>query len=203
MASATPKATEPTVIDIPPIEIRAYRLRLVGISPLIMHAWSQKVLRDIADKQGGRARDKKAPKDPQADYEGAFYRLPNGNPGFPTLAFKSAAVSAARQVEGITMTFLRGTFHTVGDLVEVEGTPHMRMDTVRVGMGTADLRYRPEFTEWAVSLVIRLNVRSLTLEQLVHLFKQAGFSVGVGDWRPEKNGRYGMFDVVAVDEVPE
>jgi len=77
----------------------------------------------------------------------------------------------------------------------------MREDTVRVGMGTADLRYRPEFKEWAVNLIIRLNTRSMTLEQLIHLFNQAGFSVGVGEWRPEKDGRNGMFHVAGVQEV--
>lgn len=200
MASATPKATG-TVIEIPPIEIKTYVLRIVGDSPLIAHAWSQKAKQEMLDKQMGKARGKKEPKDPQRDYEGAFYRMPDGEPGFPTIAFKAAAVSAARQVEGLTMTFLRGAFHTVGELVEIEGDPQMREDMVRVGMGTADLRYRPEFPTWAVNLTIRLNIRSMTLEQLIHLFNQAGFSVGVGEWRPEKDGRNGMFHVDGVQEV--
>lgn len=198
MASATQKATESTVIHILPIEIKTFVMRLVGDSPLIVHAWSDKAKKEMLDKQMGKARSKKEPKDPHADYEGAFYRLPDGRPGFPTIAFKAAAVNAARQVEGLTMTFLRGAFHTVGELVAIEGTPRMREDTVRVGMGTADLRYRPEFTEWAVDLAIRLNTRALTLDQLTHLFNQAGFSVGVGEWRPEKDGRNGMFHVSGV-----
>ena len=199
MASATPKATAQPVIDIPPIEIKTYVLRLVGDSPLIVHAWSAKAKQEMLDKQMGKARSKKEPKDPQADYEGAFYRLPNGKPGFPTIAFKAAAVNAARQVEGLTMTFLRGAFHTVGELVEIEGTPRIREDMVRVGMGTADIRFRPEWAEWAINLTVRLNTRSLTLEQLIHLFNQAGFSVGVGEWRPEKDGRNGMFHVENVE----
>lgn len=205
MASATQKATAEAVIEIPPIEVKTYVLRLVGDSPLICHAWSAKAKQEMLDKQMGKARGKKEPKDPQADYEGAFYRLPNGAPGFPTIGFKAAAVSAARQVEGLTMTFLRGAFHTVGELVEIEGEPQMREDMVRVGMGTADLRYRPEFAEWAVNLKVRLNTRSITLEQLIHLFNQAGFSVGVGEWRPEKDGRNGMFhvDLDTVVEVRE
>lgn len=199
--SATPKATAETVIDIPPIEIRTYVLRLVGTSPLIVHAWSQKAKQEMLDKQMGKARSKKEPKNPEADYEGAFYRLPDGTPGFPTIAFKAAAVNAARHLEGLKMTFLRGAFHTVGELVEIEGEPRMREDMVRVGQGAADIRYRPEFVEWAVSLKVQLNTRSMTLEQLIHLFKVAGFSAGVGEWRPEKNGRNGMFDIGDVYEV--
>lgn len=203
MASATQKAPETSGISIPPIEIKAYVFRFVGDSPLICHAWSAKAKLEMLDKQMGKARGKKEPKNPQLDYEQAFYRTEDGAPAFPTIAFKAAAVNAARQVEGLTMTFLRGAFHTVGELVKIEGEPRMREDMVRVGMGTADIRYRPEFVDWAVDMKVRLNTRSLTLEQLIHLFNQAGFSVGVGEWRPEKDGRNGMFHVEKINEVPE
>lgn len=195
-------APEATALHIPPIEIRTYLVRIVGTSPLVMHAWSDKAKKEMLDKQMGKARAKKEPKDPQRDYEEAFYRLPDGRPGFPSIAFKAATVSAARQVEGLTMTFLRGAFHIAGELVPIEGEPRMREDTVRVGMGTADLRYRPEFPKWAAVLPVRLNARAMTLEQLIHLINQAGFSVGVGEWRPEKDGAWGMFHVESVQEVP-
>ncbi len=194
-----------TELAIPPIDIRLYELRIVGDTPLIVHAWSAKAKKEMLDKQMGKARAKKEPKDPQRDYEDAFYRLPDGTPAFPTIAFKAAAVGAARQVDGLKMTFLRGAFHTLGDLVAIEGEPRMREDMVRLGgvSNPADLRYRPEFDPWAVALRIRLDARSLTLEQLVHLFNQAGFSCGVGEWRPERNGRFGMFHIGNITEVKE
>jgi hypothetical protein len=199
--SVMPVATG--AIAIPPIEIGAYIMRIVGDSPLIVHAWSAKAKKEMLDKQMGKARAKKEPKDPQRDYEDAFYRLPDGSPAFPTIAFKAAAVGAARQIDGLKMTFLRGAFHTIGELVEIEGTPRMREDMVKISMDTADIRYRPEFPEWAVNLRLNVNTRALTLEQLVHLFTQAGFSEGVGEWRPEKNGRFGMFHVESIQEVKE
>lgn len=195
------KATVEAVIAIPPIEIKTYVLRIVGDSPLICHAWSAKARQEMLDKQMGKARGKKEPKSPDQDYQGAFYRLENGKPGFPTIAFKSAAVGASRQIEGLTMVFLRGAFHTIGELVEIEGVPQMREDMVRVGMGTADIRYRPEFPTWAVNLRVRLNTRAMTMEQLIHLFNQGGFSSGIGEWRPEKDGAFGMFHVEGVQEL--
>lgn len=197
------KPIEPATMVIPPIAIKTYLLRIVGDTPLICHAWSKKAKQEMLDKQMGKARSKKEVKDPERDYLEAFYRCENGVPGFPTVAFKAAAVGAGRQVEGLSMVFLRGAFHTVGELVEIEGEPRMREDMVKVGGAskTADLRYRPEFPVWAVNLAVRLNIRSLTLEQLVHLFNQAGFSCGVGEWRPERNGQYGMFHVDSIMEV--
>jgi hypothetical protein len=202
-ANGKVQSTAADVMVIPPIEIKTYVLRIVGDSPLICHAWSTKAKQEMLDKQMGKARGKKEPKDPQRDYEEAFYRLPNGSPAFPTIAFKAAAVNAASQVAGLTKVFLRGAFHVDGELVEIGGEPRMREDMVRIAMGTADIRYRPEFPEWSVNLKVRMNARSLTLEQLIHLFNQAGFSAGVGEWRPERDGSYGMFHVESVQEVRE
>ncbi len=201
MATA-PKKTE-SAIEVPAIQIKTYVFRIVGDTPLICHAWSHKAKQEMLDKQMGKARAKKEPKNPERDYEDAFYRCENGRPGFPTIAFKAAAVGAGRQVDGLSMTFLRGAFHTVGELVEIEGEPRMREDMVNIGGASkvADLRYRPEFPNWAASLLVRVNTRALTLEQLIHLFNQAGFSCGVGEWRPEKDGISGMFHVDSVMEV--
>lgn len=184
------------VIEIPVIEIGTLMLELVGDSPLITHAWSEKAKTAMRDKQQGRAVNKKEPKNPEAEFQAAFYRTGDGRAGFPALGFKAAAVSAARQVDGLQMTFLRGAFHVPGDLIAINaGEPIMREDTVRVGMGVADLRYRPEFWPWSVELPIRFNRRALTAERIIHLFNQAGFSVGVGEWRPERDGNFGMFHV--------
>lgn len=188
-------------LEVPALELRTVNLRIVGDSELITHAWSEKAKTQMRDKQMGKAQQKKEPKNPEQEYESAFYRTPDGTPAMVTIAFKAAAVNAATQVSGLTKTFLRGAFHVMGELVPIEGEPRMREDMVRIAMGTADIRYRPGFSSWAVTLPLRYSTRSVTLEQIIHLFNQAGFSVGVGEWRPEKDGSYGMFHVESADEV--
>lgn len=185
------------VVELKRIRIERINLEIEGDSSLIVHAWSAKAKKEMLDKQMKKAKTAKEAKDPQRDYEEAFYRLPDGKPGFPTIAFKQAAVSAGgRFSEGLKMTELRGAFFIDGELAEIKGKPNMREDMVRVGMGTADIRYRPEFKEWKVTLPIKYNADKISLEQLVNLFNLAGFGVGVGEWRPEKDGQYGMFHVV-------
>lgn len=184
------------LIEIKKINIRNTVVELVGDSPLIVHAWSAKAKRAMLDKQMKRAQGPKAAKDPEQDYEDAFYRMEDGKPGFPSIAFKAAAVSAAgRFTNGMKMTHVRGCFHIEGELVEIIGEPNMREDMVRVGNGTADIRYRPEFKKWRVRLPVHYNADAISLEQVVNLFNMAGFGVGVGEWRPEKDGLYGMFHV--------
>jgi hypothetical protein len=200
MAATAKKDTG--VVEVPDIDIARVNVRIVGMSELVMHAWSEKAKKAMLDKQMGGPAKKREFKDPKQDYEEAFYRLPDGRPCFPSIAFKAAIVSAARQVDGLPMTFLRGALHIDGEFVPIEGEPRMREDTVRVGNGTADLRYRPGFPEWSATLPIRLNRRALKLQQLLSLINQAGFSVGVGEFRPEKDGAWGMFrvDNVEVEE---
>lgn len=185
------------VVELKSIRIERINLEIDGDSALIVHAWSAKAKKEMLDKQMKKAKTAKDAKDPQRDYEEAFYRLPDGKPGFPTIAFKQAAVSAGgRFSDGLKMTELRGAFFIDGELAEIQGEPNMREDMVRVGMGTADIRYRPEFKTWKVTLPIKYNADKISLEQLVNLFNLAGFGVGVGEWRPEKDGQYGMFHVV-------
>ena len=86
-------------------------------------------------------------------------------------------------------------------MAEINGTPEMREDMVRIGMGTADIRYRGEFKNWSTILTIRYNERAMSLEQIINLFNIGGFSCGVGEWRPSKDGSYGMFHVATQNEL--
>jgi len=65
---------------------------------------------------------------------------------------------------------------------------------VRVGTGT-DLRYRAEFKSWRTELAITYNTNSISVEQIVNLFRLSGYAIGVGDWRPAKDGPFGTFHV--------
>lgn len=201
LASATPHEK----VTIPKIDIRTMTIKLIGDSPLICHAWSQKAKRQMLDKQMKKAKTAKEAKSPEDDFAASLYlmpggKLPTGPFGFPTVAFKAAAVDACSSVDGITKVQARGAFHINGDLVRINGTPQPREDMVRIAMGTADIRYRGEFAGWSIELPIRYNAAVLSPEQIINLFNVGGFAVGVGEWRPEKNGSFGMFHVATEGE---
>ena len=188
-----------TAIQLPPIDIQRVGFTLVGDSPLIVHAWSEKAKKQMLDKQMKRASKAREAKDPEADYEACFYRLPSGAYGFPTVGLKAAMVSACRFVDA-KMTVARGAFHIDGELLEVIGEPRPREDMVRVGMGTADIRYRPEFPDWRMPVEIKFNAAVFSAEQIANLLNVAGFGVGIGEWRPERSGSFGRFHVAGEGE---
>ena len=200
----TPKNTakQDETIEIPSLKIQHLQLTLIGDSPLITHKWDEKAKREMLEKQQKKARAGKEVRDPQAEYEAALYHHPDGGYGFPMIAFKAAAVTVCSQIEGISKVFARQTFHVVGgDLAKIEGEPQMREDMVRIGQGTANLRYRPEFPTWHTTITIEYNSSAISEEQLRNMFNTAGFGVGVGEWRPEKDGRNGRFHVASDAEL--
>jgi hypothetical protein len=192
---------EALTIELPKLNLQTMQLVLIGDSALICHAWSKKSKTAMLNKQMKRAGTKKQAKDPEADYEESLY-LHDGRYGFPAVAFKSAAVDACRFVDGIKMTVARGAFHIVGEMIAIDGDPSPREDMVRVGMGVADIRYRGEFKEWRATLLVQFNADVISAEQVINLFNIGGFGVGVGEWRPERNGSYGRFHV-ATEEPRE
>jgi hypothetical protein len=194
-------------IILPKLDIRTIKIGIVGDSPLIVHRWSEKAIRQMLSKQMGTATAGQEKKDPERDYRDSLYVIsaaPKGKPfeegtfGFPTIAFKCAAVEACTSLgkNVVTKVAARQAFHVVGELARIVGKPRMREDMVRVGMGTADIRYRGEFPEWRTELTIRYNARLLSDEQVMNLFNTAGFAVGIGEWRSERDGGFGLFHVV-------
>ena len=185
------------------IELKTLSLRLVGNTPLIVNAWSEKARNMMRSKQQRKALQSRQAKDPTIDFEASLYKHPDGGYGFKAIGFKASAITALSQLDGgLTKVRARGCFH-VGDglssaeLVQIECPtgPVQREDPVRVASGSADLRYRGEFWPWAVNLKIRYNAKAISVQQIVSLFNLAGFAVGVGEWRAEKDGVNGMFHV--------
>jgi hypothetical protein len=185
------------LVTVPKPDIRRANFTLVGTSPLICHAWSEKAKRQILDKHMKKADPGKEAKVPEDEFRGSLYPMPDGSGfdyGFPAVAFKAAMVRAGTYVD-LKMTFLRGAFHVAGELIGIDAdAPTMREDMVRVGM-TVDYRFRGQFMPWSVTLPIDFNARNISLEQLANLLMIAGFSVGVGEWRPERDGSYGQFSL--------
>ena len=211
------KKTE--VIEIRPSEIKKVTVRVVGDTPLIMHAWSEKAKRMMLEAQMGIAKGKKKEvKNPADDFIRSMYWLTpmpedgtmesfeeaiaNGARfGFPVTAFKQAAISAAyRMGWAKDKMSMRGAFYIDSDengMIEIHSdTPEKREDMVKVGMGTADIRYRGEFKNWYADLTISYNANGqYSLENIVNIINAGGYVCGVGEWRPERDGQNGMFHV--------
>lgn len=215
-------AKKETVIAVKEMEIKDAMIRIVGDSPLIEHQWAEKAKKEMLDKQMGMKKaEKKRAKNPIEDFAESLYWIsgkpkqydeetvvaalndPESRWGFPATGFKQAMASTAYRAGWETNQMgLRGALFIVpdaGDLVEIKGgAPQMREDMVKVGMGTADIRFRGEFVNWYADLHIRYDSSLYQLDYLVNILNAAGFKCGIGEWRVEKDGQFGMFHVESV-----
>lgn len=145
--------------------------------------------------------------------------------GFPATAFKAAMVRACKLLKDtkqldLDMIMARQTLfvmpdgqenreinidlpgnqkvsHAVRtDLVEIFGEPQNRMDMVRVGNGSADIRFRAEFPKWDAKLKVQYNSELLDESTVANIIYRAGMTVGIGEGRPEKGDQgWGRFEI--------
>lgn len=206
-AGLTVRAAVTAVVETPQVQIQrigteTIRVPILGTTPLIINRFSEKAKRAMLDAMQGK-KSPKQNKDPKAEYEAAFYRIDGGQFGFPVIGFKAATVGGARFYgKDVTMTalkqsmFFRGEMGVDGQqLAVINGEPVMREDVVRVGRGGTDLRYRPQFTQWQTELTVIYVKAMLTQDSVLSLIDAGGFGVGVGEWRPEKGGDFGTYEV--------
>ena len=210
------------IIVIKPIQIRTVLVRIVGISPLIVHKWSEKAIKMMEETQQGKAKGKaKEIRDPYSEFLNSMYWV-KGQPlveteeafnkafdngaltGFPLCAVKQCANSAAyRRGWAKNQMQLRGTYFLRGiddpNMGTIHEKPEFRRDMVRIGMGTADIRYRPCYPKWSMEFYLDYDASDSssvwTLENILNCIEAGGQYVGIGEWRPEKDGDYGRFMV--------
>ena len=215
------KKTEGNVVEIRPLDIKKVKIKIVGDSPLIVHAWSEKAKRMMLEAQMRTTKTKaREVRDPYDDFIQSLYWLtekPESTPeafekaikdgakfGFPTNAIKQSANSAAYRLNWVKNQMeLRSAYFVesdYGDMFEIKGcVPEIREDMVRVGMGSADLRYRAEFKNWYAEITLKYNASgSISLEQIINCVNAGGFATGLGEWRPEKDGDFGRFHVETI-----
>lgn len=211
------KKTE--VVEIKSLDIQRVKIRITGDTPLIVHAWSEKAKKMMLDAQTKTTKTKaRAIRDPFDDFINSLYWL-EGKPeestveafetsvkngakwGFPVGAIKQAGnASAYRMGWTKSIAELRGAYYLAteyGEMAEIKGSiPEIREDMVRVGMGSADLRYRGEFKNWYMDLVLEYNASAnITLEQIINIINAGGYACGIGEWRPDKYGTFGRYHV--------
>ncbi len=193
--------------ELQKLNVQKVSVKIKGLSPLIMHRWDEKAKQQMLDKQMKKTVKKEA-KDPKAQYESSIYKLDDGRLGFPSDAFKAAMVRGADLLGGKTIGmamnrmrmgfFVHGEYGTKDDrdLVPISGKISMREDMVRLNGTTSDIRYRGQIQNWSAEIKISYNGSVVSFDQLVNMLNVAGYGVGVGEWRPERNGMFGRFEVI-------
>ena len=202
---------------------QAFKLWIVGDTPLIVHAWSHKAKGEMLAKQVGATRGGKEKRDPQQDFVDSLYEMPNNTFGFPATGFKNCVLSSAHKDKGVARSSVLSALWINADIVSVRpalagavcdmpllrifgSDPECREDMTKIGSGlnkVANLAYRAQFRVWAMRITGRFNASVLTAEQLAFLISEAGLASGLGEWRNERRGVFGSFHLANTEEEEE
>jgi len=182
-------------------DIKTIEVSVRGISPLIVHRFSEKAKKQIEDKQQGVAKTRKhEQRNPEQDFNEARHVSPQGWDGFPVAGFKAAMIRGAKMI-GLVMKDAQMSFFILPDchltqLIKINDAPQMRTDMVRVGIDSADVRYRPEYHQWWSTLRIEYNQGMISEGQIKQMISAAGYGCGIGEMRPEKGKfSFGRFEI--------
>lgn len=199
---------------------QSFKIWIVGDTPLITHAWSQKAKLEMLSKQVKATKGGKDARDPQADYVSSLYEMGDGTYGFPATGIKNCILSAAHKDKGIARSAVMSALWIDAQMVRtrpalagavcdmpliriIGGDPEMREDMVKIGSGLnkiASLAYRGQFTVWAMHVTGRFNASVVTAEALTFLINESGMASGLGEWRNERKGMFGAFHLASLEE---
>lgn len=190
-------------IEITPPNFQILPIRVEGTAPLMLHKFSEKMRKQIQEKQTTKdaTKKKREPKDYAAEFNAARY-IAEGKKwdGIPAGAFRAAMIRACSRVDGLPMTVAKGAFfliaqgHDVTDstpLIRIEGAVAHDTRPVRLESGVADLRNRPRYDSWACELQVQYDADLLSANDVANLLARAGSQVGVGELRPQGPNSYG------------
>ena len=198
-------------------------LVISGLTPLITHRASPRVIWDIETKQKGGPRQKKPPRNPPLACLDAAHLctgrydlgwLERNLCGFPAVGIKKAMAAggyrfgdAPNIVESLGAITVHGQFDGLIPIFDLDGKPApyvQRRDPVTLkAAGTMSLAYRPGFMPWMMTFQVQYCPSFLGLGKILDYLYLAGLTIGIGSWRKEKGGEMGKFQLVSFKHLPD
>lgn len=182
------------------MKIELMTFKISGISPLLQNNPAPFI---TSDEETGLSAGKKK-YDDEEEARLRLYRDQDGDFAHPCEAFIKAmlrAVTGKKFGKLTATTLFKGAVflaEPMAKLVDVRGKPLSKysIDRRPVVVGKARiLRCRPSWFPWNVNLVLEVDAAILSEFQVREALALAGRIVGIGDYRPEKSGGYGRFQV--------
>lgn len=219
MANAAKPSTKGTVPHI---------ISVTSISPMLQNPMTQDILMELTYGSSGK---RKPPKTDVPLEDLASKKLclgPNGEFGIPTQYLFSALVEAGRQVifekktkiSTAKSSMLANLLDIVPELVNEAGDGFIPFKEQKGADGklpwVVDMRrgvlaanqaavaiIRPKFPTWSFDVKVNVNLDAVAIEKIEDLFKVAGQTSGLGDFRPSKRGQFGRYAVTAFAEMAQ
>lgn len=184
--------------------MKTIRVTITGATPLLIHRFGE------AAEVGSATRRVKTAEadDPRAEATKHAYIANDGSFFFSAAAIPSAmgSVGANHKQRGSRKTLrfvVPAAVRMLSDTVTIcdeNGKPHKDFEvdsrpvTIPATKGRI-MRHRPRWNKWTASFDLVVNDDLLDPAKAHELLTEAGMQCGIGDFRPEKRGPFGTFQV--------
>ena len=195
-----------------------YRITIRGLSPLIQHNGAAGLdtrspanleKATIARKRGNNRTEADDLRLRELETLTSLWLDGSGAPTVPEAAIRAVIETGARKLkqgpqvrEGLIVERVEEFHHdkSLGSTAE-ELAKTVQFTTGVVVQRSRILRTRAKFDDWGVTFTIEADDELVDREQLVTWLDIAGRRIGLGDWRPERSGHYGRFEVESIEAV--
>jgi hypothetical protein len=189
--------------------MKTYRVEITGTTALLQHRFGEQA--EVEGAKAARAMNIKE-EEPRAAAEKAAYRAQDG-----TLYLPGAAIARLLREAGAAHK-QRGSRRSIKYIVPAavlvaedaitlhNGAPltafevDSRPVTIPATKGRI-MRHRPRLDAWQATFTLEVNDDLLPVEVIHQLLTEGGTGIGVGDFRPERGGPFGRFQITSWQEM--
>jgi len=197
-------------------EVKRVVVTCTGVSALLLNPMTPEILKTLPGSGiSAGARKMREEISPEEMAESKVLKNKKGEMGFPVEYLFACLVAAGRKVQvekktniSTAETTLLPSFLTIEaeeDFIPFLDQPvAWETDIRRVVNKTtkgAMAAVRPKFRSWAFRVVIEVDVAEIALAKILQLFRVAGKTQGLGDFRPSKKGQFGRFALTGWEVV--
>ena len=193
-----------------------YQVEIKGLRPLVMHNGSAGLdtrspanieKAEIAKKRGSNRTATDDARIAELECQTSLWLDASGAPTIPAAAVRAAIETGARKLkqgpqvrEGMIVDSVDEFLYdrSMGTSVDELGKSAQFQAGVVVQRSRI-LRTRAKFDEWGLRFTLECDDELIDAEQLATWLDIAGRRIGLGDWRPEKSGDMGRFEVVSIE----
>jgi len=187
-------------INMQMINVEIMKVKVVGKSPYLSEPMDMAVL-DVYDAKKSKRNYTKDDISEEEKAKEKYYFTTDGKKGIPSRAFYNSMIRASSYLIDKKQGGMRVVKEGVivkGDILPLKySKEEVLTHWGRTSGQTKSPRkiMRNAFYDWSVNLEIEYNTNQLSSEQVINILNWAGFHIGVGAFRKEKTGNYGMFFV--------
>lgn len=191
--------------------MKKFEVKIKGITPYLQHRMDDQKLEDWEKKRGRIIERDDVAKEDLVRAEFHSYRDETTKKYFiPNEHVRGALINAGAMTKAKVgnskksmKNIVAGMFFVYPEKLFLQPQTYVidKRSAVNQNAKARVITIRPKFENWSVEFELHIDNDTITNETIQHILEDAGNYIGIGSYRPQKNGMYGRFTVEDFKEI--